>query len=239
MFIYFVIFIINIQNLNYYEFVINMSNKNHCLKHSQKKKAQSAMEYLMTYGWAILIIAVVLAALDMLGIFNGATFLGTSCLSTPGYECSSPLFSAVTASTSNNLLTFNFTQTTGHTMYNIAFACAASANAISGLPNIVGGSGTEFSTISFSVLPSGGSGIVSGLVCYTSNGNVFASHPIGTPFAGQIWVQYNQQQGAGKATLIAIIAKLTAKVSVATSSNAAILVNSLSTICSNINCKYS
>ena len=29
-------------------------------------KAQSAMEYLMTYGWAILIIAVVLAALDFL-----------------------------------------------------------------------------------------------------------------------------------------------------------------------------
>ncbi|MGC8662475.1 MAG: hypothetical protein ACP5RT_01670, partial [Candidatus Micrarchaeia archaeon] len=30
-------------------------------------KAQSAMEYLMTYGWAILIIAVVLGALFQLG----------------------------------------------------------------------------------------------------------------------------------------------------------------------------
>ncbi len=36
-------------------------------------KAQSAMEYLMTYGWSILIIAVVLAALFELGVFgNGA-----------------------------------------------------------------------------------------------------------------------------------------------------------------------
>ncbi len=34
-------------------------------------RAQSAMEYLMTYGWAILIIAVVLAALFQLGIFSG------------------------------------------------------------------------------------------------------------------------------------------------------------------------
>ncbi|MFP3279023.1 MAG: LamG domain-containing protein [Candidatus Micrarchaeota archaeon] len=37
-------------------------------------KVQSAMEYLMTYGWAILIIAVVLAALFQLGVFNPMTF---------------------------------------------------------------------------------------------------------------------------------------------------------------------
>ncbi|ASI13935.1 LamG domain protein [Candidatus Mancarchaeum acidiphilum] len=37
-------------------------------------KSQSAMEYLMTYGWAILVIAVVLAALYSLGIFNPSTF---------------------------------------------------------------------------------------------------------------------------------------------------------------------
>ena len=33
-------------------------------------KSQSAMEYLMTYGWAILIIAIVMIALFQLGIFN-------------------------------------------------------------------------------------------------------------------------------------------------------------------------
>ncbi len=37
-------------------------------------KSQSAMEYLMTYGWAILVIAVVLAALYSLGIFNPNSF---------------------------------------------------------------------------------------------------------------------------------------------------------------------
>ena len=34
------------------------------------RRAQSAMEYLMTYGWAVLIIAVVLGALYQLGVFN-------------------------------------------------------------------------------------------------------------------------------------------------------------------------
>ena len=38
------------------------------------EKSQSAMEYLMTYGWAILIIAVVLGALFSLGVFNSANF---------------------------------------------------------------------------------------------------------------------------------------------------------------------
>ncbi len=37
-------------------------------------KAQSAMEYLMTYGWAILIIAIVLVALFSLNLFNPYTF---------------------------------------------------------------------------------------------------------------------------------------------------------------------
>ena len=40
----------------------------------QRFQSQSAMEYLMTYGWAILIIAVVLAALFELGVFNPMTF---------------------------------------------------------------------------------------------------------------------------------------------------------------------
>ena len=38
-------------------------------------RAQSAMEYLMTYGWAILIIAVVLGALFELGVFSGTFFM--------------------------------------------------------------------------------------------------------------------------------------------------------------------
>ena len=40
----------------------------------KSQKSQSAMEYLMTYGWAILIIAIVLVALFSLGVFNSANF---------------------------------------------------------------------------------------------------------------------------------------------------------------------
>ncbi|MEM3820193.1 MAG: LamG domain-containing protein [Candidatus Micrarchaeaceae archaeon] len=44
------------------------------LKTGRLLAAQSAMEYLMTYGWAILVIAVVLGALFQLGVFNPANF---------------------------------------------------------------------------------------------------------------------------------------------------------------------
>ena len=41
-----------------------------------KRKAQAAMEYLMTYGWAILIVIIVAAALYALGIFDPGTWTG-------------------------------------------------------------------------------------------------------------------------------------------------------------------
>ncbi len=44
------------------------------LSFSANKRAQSAMEYLMTYGWAILIMAVVLGVLFQLGVFGSANF---------------------------------------------------------------------------------------------------------------------------------------------------------------------
>lgn len=42
-----------------------------------KNKAQTAMEYLMTYGWAILIVIVVIAALYAMGVFTPQAAGGT------------------------------------------------------------------------------------------------------------------------------------------------------------------
>jgi hypothetical protein len=56
-------------------------------------KAQSAMEYLMTYGWAILIIAVVLGALFQLGVFNKNSYAPIGCIPQSGFLCSNPVLS--------------------------------------------------------------------------------------------------------------------------------------------------
>ncbi|RLG18950.1 hypothetical protein DRN67_03725, partial [Candidatus Micrarchaeota archaeon] len=37
---------------------------------AMKNRGQAAIEYLSTYGWAVLVIALVLAALVWLGVFN-------------------------------------------------------------------------------------------------------------------------------------------------------------------------
>ncbi len=50
------------------------SEKNFLIRLPSDYRSQSAMEYLMTYGWAILVIAIILAALYTLGIFNPLTF---------------------------------------------------------------------------------------------------------------------------------------------------------------------
>lgn len=42
-------------------------------------KGQSALEYLFTYGWALVVIVIVVAALFMLGILNPATYQQKTC----------------------------------------------------------------------------------------------------------------------------------------------------------------
>ncbi|MGC8649124.1 MAG: hypothetical protein ACP5UN_02810, partial [Candidatus Micrarchaeia archaeon] len=59
----------------------------------REKKAQSAMDYLLTYGWAILAIAVVLIILIKLGIFN-SSLTGSSCVGAVGFLCSSPIMNS-------------------------------------------------------------------------------------------------------------------------------------------------
>jgi hypothetical protein len=46
----------------------------------KKMTGESAVEFLMTYGWAILIVVVVVGALFVMGVFNPEAFTGTkSC----------------------------------------------------------------------------------------------------------------------------------------------------------------
>jgi hypothetical protein len=61
---------------NYHENIYKQIQPN-IYKITMKRKAQAAMEYLMTYGWAILIVIIVAAALYALGVFNPATWTGT------------------------------------------------------------------------------------------------------------------------------------------------------------------
>jgi len=51
------------------------------------RKAQAAMEFLMTYGWAILVVLVVIGALAYFGVLSPAKLLPDRCTLPPGISC--------------------------------------------------------------------------------------------------------------------------------------------------------
>ena len=53
----------------------------------KSKKAQAAMEFLMTYGWMILIVLVAIGALYYLGVFSPGKYLPSKCELPPGFSC--------------------------------------------------------------------------------------------------------------------------------------------------------
>ena len=52
-----------------------------------QKRGQAAMEFLMTYGWAILAVILSIAALAYFGVLNPSRFLPESCTLFPGLAC--------------------------------------------------------------------------------------------------------------------------------------------------------
>ena len=59
------------------------------------KKGQAALEFLTTYGWALLIIVVMVGALVSFGVFS-PTSKGNSCISSTGLVCIDSQISATT-----------------------------------------------------------------------------------------------------------------------------------------------
>ena len=55
----------------------------------KSKKAQAAMEFLTTYGWAILVVLAAIAALAYFGVLSPDKFLPEKCIFSAGLHCKS------------------------------------------------------------------------------------------------------------------------------------------------------
>jgi hypothetical protein len=53
---------------------------------SKQKKAQAAMEFLMTYGWAILVVLIAIGALSYFGVFSPGKWLPTAATIGSGFS---------------------------------------------------------------------------------------------------------------------------------------------------------
>ena len=132
----------------------------------------------MTYGWAILIMAVVLVSLFSLGVFNGNNISGNTCIAVPGYLCLNPSYSH-----SNGNIIVTIGQSTGApwSAVNTVFV-QQGIGYTNGIPSI------SFNSFPANTLLSG-SGLTSG--AYQTY-YLPATGPVnvGTAISGAIWVQY-------------------------------------------------
>jgi len=51
------------------------------------RKGQAAMEFLMTYGWAILVVLAAIGALAYFGVLSPDRFLADKCVISGGFSC--------------------------------------------------------------------------------------------------------------------------------------------------------
>ena len=118
---------------------------------NRRMRAQSAMEYLMTYGWAILIIAVVLGALFSLGVFSTGSFLGSECIPLSGFLCQGMTFAHSTTTPSISVVSLG--QSTGASWSQAYAAFVPQGTAVdgNGIPNI-----PQSGVVSLGAVPTGG-----------------------------------------------------------------------------------
>ena len=57
------------------------------------RKAQAATEFIMTYGWAILVVLIAIGALAYFGVLSPAKLLPDKCTATAGFQCTDFTFS--------------------------------------------------------------------------------------------------------------------------------------------------
>src|SRR3989338_6175333 len=79
-----------------------------------KKKAQAAMEFLMTYGWAILVVLVVIGALAYFGVLSPTKLLPDKCLFGPGIGTCTDY--ALTSGAASSTLELKLTNGLGETI---------------------------------------------------------------------------------------------------------------------------
>lgn len=142
------------------------------------KKGQAAIEYLMTYGWAILVIAIVIVALYVMTQTQVRTEL---CNIQPGFVCNDPL-PQIYSSAGSTYANFQLHNKMGQAIIVSAVHCTmdspnevneAYATALS--PNITIASGTSSKFTS--------------VACERSNTNVKLAS--GQDFKGYVLIWYN------------------------------------------------
>ncbi len=142
------------------------------------RKGQSAMEYLMTYGWAILVIIIVIAVLFYIGVLNPRNVTPTVCNFPPGISCSS-----FKLTSPDGQLFLIIGQATGHKIHvtNVACSQETTASDTSWTPETVDIIQGETGNLSSTAIQ-----------CYDVNGLAITGATAGETAKFRIWINYTE-----------------------------------------------
>ncbi len=139
------------------------------------RKGQSALEYMMTYGWAILVIVIVAAVLYSLGIFSPSSSVGTGSTGFAPFTAS-----ASSCSGSGFKVAFTVGGTPGGAPVTVTSVTVTSSSGFSGTP-------------SMTISPSPSRALSSGNTFTT---NATATCTSGSHYSASMMIDYNYQNGA-------------------------------------------
>jgi hypothetical protein len=143
------------------------------------RKGQAALDFLMTYGWAILLVVLVAAALFVLGVFNVGSFVGSKAV---GFtEVAVPAFRVA----SDGTLTMKLQNQVGSPItidaINATYGTASVATGAPPAANIGVGATSDVITVgTFSGFNSGDSYAITVKISYTDRTTGFAYTKSGT-----------------------------------------------------------
>ena len=160
-----------------------------------KDKSQSATEFIITYGWAILILSIVLASLFLLNLFNPSTFAPNYCIFQASFSCQ-----IITLPHTNGYMNVSIGQALDTPINVTAIGCNQQGT-VTNMTSYMPASNNIYLGI-------GGNYTFTSIPCY-QNGAVI-SGPAGTLYAGYIVMQYtNLETGLQHTATAKVSQKLT------------------------------
>ncbi len=100
----------------------------------KEERGQAAMEFLMTYGWAILVVLIAIGALAYFGVLSPGRFLPQSCTLAPGFACSD--FKINNAASTADDLTIIVRNGLGSTANSVTFTAREQGQTTDCAPNV-------------------------------------------------------------------------------------------------------
>jgi len=153
------------------------------------RKGQTAMEYLMTYGWAILIIMVVLAVLFYLGVLNPSSVTPSQCVFPAGFTC------VTNQLKTSGKLYLVIGQGTGKTIMITGITCTQNTSMDFPTSGVISFGGNNNVNVSSGSQVTLGNPTFNGFVnqtnCTMANGSIMTG-TVGGVYNGKIYINYTE-----------------------------------------------